>query len=242
MDSEATDTKYVFASTQRASRAARPPEPSVEAQKLAWLKISQCADALEGQLDSMELDATGDCGAAKQQQPVGLQRVTRLAPTAYASALNAAGGGYSTGGAAAATFSSSSSNRSTAGSESSSKGTEIVPVKTTVEIDASVPARPTATLSHVSLHSRSIEAAAREPTYLSYQCVLPLVGAQLAAAGCALIGAQFHRGQARWRGRFAANAPAQPRRDVLGVVWTSRCHCGVAWHCQTREFEARRGS
>ena len=184
MDSEATDTKYVFASTQRASRAARPPEPSVEAQKLAWLKISQCADALEGQLDSMELDATGDCGAAKQQQPVGLQRVTRLAPTAYASALNAAGGGYSTGGAAAATFSSSSSNRSTAGSESSSKGTEIVPVKTTVEIDASVPARPTATLSHVfSLHSRSIEAAAREPTYLSYQCVLPLVGAQLAAAG-----------------------------------------------------------
>ena len=42
--------------------------------KKAWLKISQCADALEGQLDSMELDATGDCGAAKQQQPVGLQR------------------------------------------------------------------------------------------------------------------------------------------------------------------------
>ena len=68
-------------------------------------------------------------------------------------------------------------------SESSSKGTEIVPVKTTVEIDASVPARSIRFRTFFS-HSRSIEAAAREPTYLSYQCVLPLV--RLILGGVAL--------------------------------------------------------
>ncbi|MAT10382.1 MAG: hypothetical protein CMM02_05165 [Rhodopirellula sp.] len=178
------DTKYFFASTRRASRAARPPEPSVEAQKMAWLKITQCADVLEGRLDSTKLDEPSDC--AEKPSTRSLQRVTRLAPTAYASALNAAGGGYSNGGGGAGTSSASSSScaRSGTGSGPSSRSTEIVLVRATGEFDASVPARPTATLSHVfSLHSRSIEAAAREPTYLSYQCVLPLVGAQLAAAG-----------------------------------------------------------
>ena len=52
-----------------------------------------------------------------------------------------------------------------------------------IALDSSAPARPTAQLSHVFSLQRPIDANSREASHLSYQSVLPLEAAQLAAAG-----------------------------------------------------------
>ena len=52
-----------------------------------------------------------------------------------------------------------------------------------LSLDAAAPAKPTAKLSHVFSLQKAIDANAREASFLSYQSVLPLEGAKLAAAG-----------------------------------------------------------
>ena len=74
------EEEFFYASTDRASRAARSPPPSSAAQTRAWQTAAALADELE-----------------KER---GLERITRLPPTVWARGGGIAAGGGGGGGAA----------------------------------------------------------------------------------------------------------------------------------------------
>ena len=144
------------ASTQRASRAARSPPPSSDAETAAWVVAN---------------------GVAAELERAGLLRLQRLPPTewakpqpgrrTYRDGRNGIGGGGGNG---------SGGGSGGGGGGNSSKALVL-------SLDAGAPARPTAQLSHVFSLQRPIDANAREASHIAYQAVLPLEATQLAAAG-----------------------------------------------------------
>jgi len=153
-DAGEDERQFFYASTDRASRAARSPPPSTAAQARAWQTIAQLADALE-----------------KER---GLERIVRLPPTTWARSGGGLGGG---GGVVGGGGGGGGAKRG------SPKPGALALAAAPNNLDAGAPARPTAQLSHVFSLQRPIDANAREASFLTYQAVLPLEATQLAAAG-----------------------------------------------------------
>ena len=149
----ASDEDVFVASTQRASRAARSPPPTQEAQIAAWQESAQLAAELEKR---------------------GLERINRLPPTTFQPRM---GGGHGRVPARAGRSSGGGGSGSTAIQKANGGGDE------EPALDAGKPASPTAQLSHVFSLQRPIDANAREASFLTYQSVLPLEATQLAANG-----------------------------------------------------------
>jgi len=163
-EEEGLHPDVVVALTQRASRAARSPAPSSTAQVAAWKRSTDLAEELEGR---------------------NLSRVDRLPPTTFQSRASSGGHGRMTparggrgGGGGGRGGGGGGARACTAVSTSSALAEEATPV-----LDAGKPASPTAQLSHVFSLQRSIDANAREASFLTYQSVLPLESTQLAAHG-----------------------------------------------------------
>ena len=107
---------------------------------------------------------------AGELEDQNLVRVDRLPPTTFQS--RASPGGHGRGTARGGRGGRGGARASTA------KAEEDTPI-----LDPSKPANPTAQLSHVFSLQRSIDANAREASFLTYQSVLPLESTQLAAHG-----------------------------------------------------------
>ena len=154
----------VYAQTQRASRAARPPSPTEEAKESAWRTAAELATRLEEQR---------------------LTRVVRIQPTVWRHAGQrecfresrrgsaAAAGPASAGGTALLTAPKTKTEPDTAADQ-----TQPPPAP-----QAAAASGSSNLTSHImSLHSRGIDASNREPSFLSYYPVLPQVGTQLIQA------------------------------------------------------------
>ena len=108
---------------------------------------------------------------AEELEDQDLVRVDRLPPTTFQSRPSTGGHGRGGGGGGRGRGGGRGGGRSNSVEET-------IPV-----LDAGKPASPTAQLSHVFSLQRSIDANAREASFMTYQSVLPLESTQLAAHG-----------------------------------------------------------
>ena len=190
------EVEVTFAQTERASRAARPPSPSEVAKEEAWKEAARLASHFENDKN--------------------LTRIVRVQPTVWRQAGQRAAFRDSRRGRALSSKASSSS--------SSIASTAIVEAND--EEDASTSSsspRPVNRLPHIlSLHSRSIDSSNREPSFLSYEPVLPQIGTQLVQAAlrsnsvrCSVVNKQPSQGGSMQTPRI--------NLQTMTAAWASQC-------------------